>query len=433
MLTRHSIIYLIIPLVILSILGCERKSDEERILEDINSASVHLTTGLKVVVANPDNDPKIAEAQETLHAIYDSVEARRLRGKSSDFTLVELGQLAKVAYSAKEFGKQEVAKGRNSDFQFLAHVVYKENMPDKLPLTVEQDHAITLAVLFALKIHPSIPVPIPQKTMLYEAWMAGDAQFEKEFFNLFIRSLQASTFARNEYCDFALQHTEVLRGKTLDQVDAKALAETLLKSPALGRALAHAPQAAPLIIPVTLLPAALELFPGVARITAHIETANCFSKIGDDAEAFRQQQFAVDAVVDMGAPEADIALLKASLYYKQGDLNASAQQLRKAKDSQLLDERTKQDLSLLADTMDNPDKNLLEKYFSSTAISLTVAKLINQRLKDEGFYDALYEIEQVKDMRQMYEGLLSVDVGDAANDALESGKDFLNKLKNNAE
>ena len=40
--------------------------DEARIREEIDAPSVHLTVGLKLLMTNPDNDPEIAKASDTL-------------------------------------------------------------------------------------------------------------------------------------------------------------------------------------------------------------------------------------------------------------------------------------------------------------------------------------------------------------------------------
>ncbi len=406
-----------------------QKSDEERIIKDIDTTSVHLITGLKLITTNPYKDPEITTVKNNFNAIFESIKSRH---SSENLSLLELGRLAKIAYSAKGIGAIEVAKGKSSEFLFLFNLIAPSKQPEyttltkeqrqELSNTVKQDHALTLAGLYAFKLHPALPLPITQETLLYEAWMADDIEFDEIYFNIILRGLQASTFARNDYCDFAERNAEYLRNTPMAPVNIDRLETRISSLLGLGRLAAHVPEAAAVIIPIALLPAAIELLPNVVRVMAHLQTASCFDKRDNPSKMLKQQEFALDALSNTGIPESELALFRAGLAYNSNDLTSAKKHLLEVKNSKILDERSKKDILLLASNLDTPDPSLVERYFSSTYLTLAVGKILNQRISDAGFYDNLGNSKAFTGMQKLLSSLMALNTDDALN-ILNKGKD----------
>lgn len=395
-------------IVIGGFIGCAREEDDARILKDINSTSVHLTVGLKYLIANPKHDPEIFAAQEKLEALLLKNELN-----FTDFTTI-----AKVALQARSIGAEEVALGRSSDFLFIPTVLNSE----KANMTAEQDHAITLVAFYLLQFNPTAPLFISDKSMLYEAWMAGTVDLQSEHLNSLLRAAQTSTFASNEYCDFASEHAAWLRQHPLKAVDKKQLNNTIEGLSGLGRAAGHAPQAAPILAALLLAPALVELAPGAARIFAHLETGACLNKIDKKDAALQQQGDALDVLLEMGFPEPELAPLSAAIAYKRGDFKRCADELQKTKDSHLLDARSKRDLQTLAANIDNPDPDLIQRYFTDASLGLFAGKLIHQRLLDSGAYTEIGAALNLERGIDMYQEMNKLDTGAA----LKKAKGWLN-------
>ncbi len=399
----------------------EEKSDEERILEDIDSTSVHLTVGLKVIVSNPENDPDIVAAQETIQKI---LKASPEQNGTDGLSLSEMGQLAKIAYQAKSLGEKEVALGKSSDFRFLTILGRLGENTSKPAFNVEQDHAMTLAGMYLLKIYPAIPLPITKKTLLYEAWMSGNAEVDNEFVNGLLLSAQIATFAKNDYCDFAWKKTEAMRKIKIKKINTEAIKENFQSSAALGRIAAHAPQLVGPLTAIILAPTILEMTPGTLKIIAHVEVAGCFDRKGNVNKALTQYEYAIETMGDMGVPENELAIFKAFISYKKKDFDEARKHLKNAAKSELLDKRSKQDLIELAENIESPDDSMIDEYLSSTRLTIAFGEIIHQRLIDEGVYDNIKDMAQLKRVEEVLGALMAVD----ADNVLDMGKGLLDKI-----
>lgn len=384
-----------LTLVTLVATGCSRKSDDERIVEDINTTSVHLTVGLKYLFANPNLDPNITASQQSLRALM----------QKNQLDITDMATIAKIGYEAKGYGASEVALGRASKFAFIPTLLQSQ----EAKMTAQQDHAITLAAMYLLQFNPTAPLLISDRSMLYEAWMAETAEFHNEHLDSLLRAAQAKTFAANEYCDFAAQNVLWLKKHPLKPVDKAMLTQTLEGISGLERAAAHAPQAAPILAALLLAPAIIELTPGVARIFAHLESAACLNKIGKADDALAQQADALTVLTQMGFPEADIALLSAGIAYKRRDFTLCASELKKTHNSSVLDARSKADLMALAANIENPNPDLIQRYFTDASVGLFIGKLVNQRLLERGAYTEIATALNVQQGLALYQEMNKLD------------------------
>lgn len=423
---------ILLCILLLTQVSCsEQISEEERIKKEVDTTSVHLMLGLKRIIANPDNDPDIESAQQTLHQILTVQDESKA---SKGLSVQEIAQVAKIGYLARQLGKQEVALGKSSDFAFVNSILKIDETDDITPYTLKQDHAATLAALMVIKLHPAFPFPITQEQLLYEAWMADDAVFNHDYMNFLLKAAQASTFANNNFCDLAQRQTQWFVEQKIPKVNPERIIASLKLVLSLGPAAAHVPDAVQAIASAIMIPAIIELLPNSTRLTAHINTAKCYQNRGDDDQALQQQVYAVDTLEQIGAPENEIALYRALLSYKKGDLESTAQHLRMAAHSRLLDERSKKDILQLADNLKNPDDTLVDKYLSNVNLSILAGKIINQRLADEGVYDKIQQSLQLARLKEMLSVMKSTNTDellDKSTDALNQGKQWLENFTNN--
>ena len=421
---------LLTVLLVTGLIACsEEKSDEERIKKVIDSTSVHLMLGLKIIAVNPNSDPEIIETQRALEQI---LVAPTTNKDQQGLSLAEAAQLAQIAYQAKRLGAAEVELGRSSEFNFMNAITTKNKNEDQEPIPLTHEHAMTLVALNAIKLHPTLPLPITQEQLLYEAWMAKDATFNDDYMDVLVKVSQVSAFANNDFCDLARDKSNWFTQGNLKEVNKSTVMGSVAGIAALGRAAAHAPEAVAIIIPILLAPAILELLPNALRLKAHIDTAQCFDERGDQVLALEQKKYAVDTLEAMGVPETELAMYRTSIAYQSGDLDAAGEYLKIAANSQLIDTRTQSDLTLLANNLNTPDDKLVAKYLSKLDLSLTLVKIINQRLIDEGIYQQLENSLDLKRLESVLSGLNktnSDELIDKGNSLLESGKGLLDKVK----
>ncbi len=79
----------------------------------------------------------------------------------------------------------------------------------------------------------------------------------------------------------------------------------------------------------------------------------------------------------------------------------------------MIDKRSKIDIQQLLASLENPDKNLLEKYFGDTALTLAFGKILHQRLVDEGVYERISDVAEIKRIGEIVSGLQSADTDKA--------------------
>ncbi|EPJ45145.1 MAG: hypothetical protein OFPII_30020 [Osedax symbiont Rs1] len=398
-----------------------QQSDQERIFEDIDTLSVHIFVGLKIITSNPKNLPELTETKNSIDGVF---QTSSLNKTSSGFSISEITQLAKATYHARALGKEEVAKGKDSNLKYISLLKQSLGAAYEGELSVEEDHAVTLAFMQLLKMQGVLPIPLTKKMKLYEVWMAGDAEFKLPLANLVLRAAQVVTFAQNDYCDFAQKNLVKMRSIKLDQVDIDEVMKTLEQLPGLLRVATHAPKALGYVLPVVLSPALITLAPSGLKIFAHTEAAGCYERKGQPEKVIQQYNFAVDEMLEMGIDDADAAFFRAYIAFKEHDYIQTKFHLQKAATSSLINQRTRTDLLTLADNLQAADNQLVEKYFSTANLSLTLGKIINQRLVDEGYYDNLTHITELKNMTKIYNKLMSVNTENAIN----FGKSLFNKL-----
>ena len=377
------------------------ESEEERIVKEFDTFSVHLYAGLKLILANPENDPEIAIAKTSFQEILNS---NLESGAGSTIGLVDMARLAKLGYKAKGFGETEIALGRENKKLFILERKNDDKNPKNI--TPANDHAIILAMLFAAKLSPGAPIPISDNAMLYEAWMAEGLHTSDKNLNGILMSVQAVTYAENGYCEMGDAKTAELQNIEIKKLDPMALAFAVSIANVSPQAAAHIGKEN---IIAMFLPQILEVLPGAARTYAHFQLSNCFNERSETTKALAHQEHAIDAISKFGVPDSELAILKAGVAYRAKDYKQTSLHLKKAHESAILDDRTKADLKQLAEELDNEESDLVKKYFSSAYFGFTIAKIVNNRLLDEGVYDELLNHHQLKTFLQMYEGILKID------------------------
>jgi len=406
----------ILVTIILSVVACGSDApEEERIKEEFEAFSVHLYTGLKLIIANPENNPEIEKAKASFNEILES----NAKEVNPTISLADMARLAKLGYEAKSFGEKEVALGRENTKLFFIRAGDANKKSEFA--TPPNDHALTLALLFAGKIAPGSPLLVSDKAMLYEAWMSEGLNTSDKSLDGLLMSIQAATYAQNEYCKMGDSKTEHLKEIEIKALDPMTVAFAVTLANTNSRAAAHIGKEN---IIAMFLPEIIEVLPGAARTYAHLQLANCFGEQEQEKKALVHQEHAIDAIAKFGIPSSELAILKAGVAYKAKDYEQVALHLKDADKSLLLDARTKKDLKQLSEELESDDNELAKKYFSSAYFGLIVTKIVNQRLLDSGVYDALLTHPQFKTFLQMYEGINKIDTSDV----LKEGKGLLDSL-----
>jgi hypothetical protein len=382
-----------IALLPLALAGCpkNKKTDEQRLVEDLDTFKVHLYLGLKAVAAAPKSDKKVARARKALAQLYSQTAKQTSQASSqpaAELSLKDLAALVKTLLTLRGAGKAELEKGKGSELLLGAAIGH--------PIKPKQrDHAITLLAMMVAKLHPKAPVPIPNGALLYEAWLAETARLDPPQLDMMLRASQALVFARGSYCDLARKHTDLIAAKPVKATDPKRLLAAFIKGTGLGRFLTHAGPAGAAIV---IVPLALELLPPVSAIIAHAQTARCFDKRDDKKTATSEWRRCANAAQRLGVPPSELAFLRAYVAYRGGKTDELVKQLELAKTSPLLDTRARKDIqTLIAHYKKNGGKRgMFAKLFERAFLASFVAKMTHARLQQAGLYDKLAEIRQVR-------------------------------------
>lgn len=195
--------------------GCRcssKPSDEQRLKERVDTTPVHLYLALKVAVARAGDDPAVAKARRGLLALMTAISRSRnpdAKGASNARTKLSLGdmaRLAKAVYGLKKSG-QNIARAGGED-------QYPRALPSLLralkarpelveAIDVNTEHALFFIGMWALKIHPKAPVPVPVEVLLYEAYHTDPDRVSIPGGGLPIRAGRAWLYGNSDLCDLA--------------------------------------------------------------------------------------------------------------------------------------------------------------------------------------------------------------------------------------
>jgi hypothetical protein len=360
----------------LGVMGCTRRSDEERLRAAIDVLPVHLYVALKVALLEPERDADVKATRARLDEVRTIMVLRTSTNAGAEHVGVgDALALGRALWALRGIGQQEVAAGRESTLPpLLAGAEAQLGEIDR-----GTDHALLLLGLLLAKIHPQSPTPVPQALLLYEAWMTGSDPLSLAALEPTARSAQAYVYASSDLCDLAMAHTAELAQHALGEAEREALWRSL---EGFGRLASHAPGAG-------LTAALAGTLPWWSRILAHVTTARCLDARKQPLEATREWERAVDVAGRAGFPETELSFLRAYLAHRGGDAASLRTHLTSARASSLLDATARGEIDALIEHYAASDSPAPSSLFDSVSLAGFVAKMGYQRMQQVGLFEAL--------------------------------------------
>ena len=284
---RRSFLLTVLLAVALSFAGCDcgKKSDEEILVERIDTIKVHLYLATKIAITKSDQSPEAKAARDALVAAVDALQGTPKGGgePGRELTAADAVALAKALYSLRAEGKALLESGDEKGLKPFLPLLFKPNPELEKVLDLNMEHAMLLTGMFMLKFHPKSPVPIPPEIMLYEAWMTDSSKLIPGLSGL-VQAEKAIVYGTNELCD--------LSAKEAAQAELEADKAELLAS---ALAVVSGSEA-----PVT--PEQARQMNAGVRAIAHGVSAYCYKQRGEDEKAINSLDKALDAAEELGVP-----------------------------------------------------------------------------------------------------------------------------------
>ncbi|MBX3251111.1 MAG: hypothetical protein KF901_28300 [Myxococcales bacterium] len=364
-------------LLVLGACDCGRKSDEEILAERIDSTPVHVYLAAKIALTKGGDDPEIVEARRVFSAAMTSphVLGALVRGEGDAPALSPSDALAltRALVGMKGLGQRALREGKDDELEpLLPALLGLAGHGDALPgVDRNTDHALFFLGLWVAKVHPKVPTPIPQEVLLYEASRTDAAALAWPALAPPVLSLRAYTYATNELCDLARRDATALGA-----LQGRAVALQGLFTPVGGSALDAE--------------SAVVVDEGLLSI-AHASTAVCYYGRGEREQGDEALGHFVDAAARMGTPPEDLALVRAYLAYRRGDLADARAMLTLAKSSSRWDERERRRIDELLTHLDRDDTGALDRFFDKVFFASFAVKVAFDALEKTGAPAAIAE------------------------------------------
>jgi len=367
---------------------CEEKSDMERLREQVDTTKVHLWVATKVAItkANSD-DPTVATARTQLMALMEAYHAGSVAdpediadadadgdGEADEpvptLSASEAVELAVALWDLRATGARIVREDSEDELDpVLPMLLAARGIPESFTgrIDANTEHALFMLGLFAVKLHPRGPTPVPVEILLYEAMHVDVDQLG--FVGLKDPTLAARSYlyANSDYCDLAKADAAAL-----DQGEAQQLSELMTELGGEGLAAEDARRAA-----------------GALQAIGHGSTAICYLNREDDDNAQEELQAFVDAAERGGAAPEDLAIIRAYLAYQRDDLAEARTQLALAKTSERLDDEERAEIDELIALIDREDTGALDGYFDKAAVGTALLAVTWHELEKAGVLEAL--------------------------------------------
>ncbi len=186
--------------------GCWcHKTDEERLKEKLDTTPTYLYLAVKTAIHPKAADDDARRARKLLLTL---VEAGR-KGDLDTKTLEakDAASLAWALWKLRGIGKDAVRTWKPAPPPpILAPLLDESGKLDgalEALLDAPTEHALLLAGLTVLKVHPKLAVPIPEELLLYEARYADPEQLSIKGLASTVHALRAYTFGNTGLCDLA--------------------------------------------------------------------------------------------------------------------------------------------------------------------------------------------------------------------------------------
>jgi hypothetical protein len=394
--------------------GCTRKSDEAILRERIDSTPVHLYVATKIAVTRSEGSPEVREARRRLEEVQAVLERYRASRQGHDSPPVlaaaagervelrpqDLARLTAALWALRSEGQQIVRSGREDALSpvlpvLLPHGGLSPGLAEILDTNME--HALTLAVLTALKFHPRSPVPVPEEVLLYEAWMTHPEGLRLPGMAPHVHAIKAVAYGTNELCDLAAAEAAQLPAPRA-ATDPTAMTASLQRLTG-GRGALDAEQA-------TMVAAS-------GRLLAHGITALCYFQRREPAPARRELAQFIEAAHASGVPPTETAMVRAYLAYENGDRPGARRALEEARANPNLPSDERAQIDALQRAMESGDNGTVQRQFNRARLTALTLRFGYESLERAGLFRALQDSEAVRTL---------VDYGETTARALSSAR-----------
>ena len=317
----------------------------------------------------------------------------------------DLLALAKALFALRAEGKKLLESGDEGGMQPVLPKLFSPDPQLAKLLDLNLEHALLLTGLFALKFHPSAPLPVPAELVLYEASMTKADKLPDGLRSV-VRSINSVAFANNALCDLAAAEgagadAEARSGKQL----AAAIAIVTGTAPSDKQA--------------------DEMTKG-ARAVAHGAAATCYLRRGQKDKAVAELEKLIAALEQLGVPAHDTALVRAYIALEKGERAELEKALAQIRDHEGADPQLRKDVTELLKKIEAGDDGALQAYFDKASFGVFAAKIIYRRVDKAGGFDAIKNAEIAKTL-DGYLGSAAKTLAKASE--LISTKGLVNKLK----
>ena len=401
----------LLTLALLSACDCREKTEEERLREQVDTTKVHLWVATKVAVTKAQSDdPDVQKARRQLMAViaaYHAARSGEAPGEAPTLSASEAVDLAVALWELRATGARIVREDSEDELDpVLPVLLAQRGVSDELlaQLDANTEHALLMIGLFALKLHPKSPSPVPTEILLYEAMHVDADELALPGLADPTRAVRSYLYAQSDYCDLAQDDAEAL-----DEGETQELAELLA---AVGGA--------------ELPPTDLQRTAGAIRGIAHGSTALCYLNREDEDAAQEELEAFVESAEQGGAPPEDLAMIRAYLAYREDDLAETRRQLALAKGSELLDDQEREQIDGLIAQLDREESGALDGVFDKAFLGSAFLKVAWHEAEKAGLFDALAEAPLFHGVRDFVQGATGAVSGAAeatrgAEEAAEEG------------
>lgn len=360
-------------LLVLALLGacdCGEKSDEEILRERIDTSTVHLYAAAKNAVVDD------AELGRTILGLVSVVTGGHGPRGSAPSTAsrariaTDVVGLARGLLSLRETG-QAIVRGEQDEGPPLIPTLLGGDGPS---INASTDHALLFVGLWAFKMHPRSPVPLPDEILLFEASRIDADELTMPELETPVHALRSWVYATHELCDLAKRDADALEDRDRDSLRRLFVG--------VGGDELTGDQTRATDAGMTAL--------------AHGGTAYCYFGRDEPEKAREELQAFVDAAEEAGATEADLALVRAYLAYHADDLADARRQLELAKTATWMDDERREEIDELIEHLDRDDTGILDRYFDKVFFAQFVARTVFREVERAGVLDAVAETEVVR-------------------------------------
>ncbi len=296
--------------------GCWcKKTDEELLKEKLDATPTYLYLAVKTAIHPKAKDDDARRARKLLLTLVDAGKKGELDTKTLEAK--DAASLAWTLWKLRGMGKDAVRTWKpDPPPPVLAPLLDEGGKLDgalETLLDAPTEHALLLAGLTMLKIHPKLAVPIPEELLLYEARYADPEQLSIGGLASMVHALRAYTFGNTGLCDLAAADA-----KAVDTDGGKGLGKA-------SKALAG--------VDLSLGEKREKELSGALTVLSSGSTAMCYAQRGEPKKAVEHLRKMLDAADELGIASDATELLRGLVECADGNAKKGRAILRDLRDA----------------------------------------------------------------------------------------------------